>query len=306
MKNIFLLVFALASQIAFSQGIKVLSHEEIPLSGSDGYFNPVISPDGNFMLVTSADLRGLQKYDFATKKLTTITTEASAGFDAQISADGKDVVYRAKEYKDRLRYTSLKSFNLETGKITELVKPTRNLEGVTVKESTVLSVDGGKLKTQTLSDKSLAVIPPVSSINTEGKLYVTAGNTTRLVAPFGEDAGYLWNSVSPDGTKLLFYVIEHGKAYVSNIDGSNSVSLGTLRAPRWMGNDWVVGMLDYDDGHFITSSKIVAATANGAVRQDLTDSSIIATCPTPAADASKILYNTGDGKVFLMNIEITK
>ena len=305
MKKFLLLSLVFASQVALAQGIKVLSNEEIPFSGSEGYFNPVLSPTGDFMIVTSDNLQGLLKYDFATKELTPITAEAGAGFDAQISSDGNAIVYRAKEYKDRLRYTSLKSLDLKTGKVTELVKSTRNLEGVAVKEGTVLAVDNGQLKTQRLSGKKLSATPPVSSIK-DGRLYVTKGNATRLVAPFGEDAGYHWNSVSPDGTKLLFYVIAQGKAFVSNIDGSNPVSLGTLRAAKWMGNDWVVGMVDYDDGHVVTSSKIVAVTATGAVRQDLTDSSIIATYPEPAADASKILYNTGDGKVYLMNIEISK
>jgi len=305
MKKILFLLLVFASQIAFSQGIKVLSNEEVSILNSGEYFNPVLSPTGDFMLVTSADLQGLQKYDFATKKLTPITSGASAGFDAQITSDGSAVVYRTAEYRDRLRYVSLKSLNLKTGKETTFIKSTRNLEGVVVKEGTVLAVDDGKLKTKKISGKKLAATPPVSSIK-ESQLYVTRGSSTRLVSPLGEDKGYLWNSVSPDGTKLLFYVIEHGKAYVSDIDGSNPVSLGTLRAAKWMGNDWVVGMVDYDDGHVVTSSKIVAATANGKVRTDLTDSSIIATFPMPAADASKILYNTGDGKVYLMNIEISK
>jgi Tol biopolymer transport system component len=305
MKKQLLLVLVLASQIAFSQGVKVLSNEEIPFSSSEGYFNPVLSPAGDYMIITSANLQGLLKYDFSTKAFTTISSEAGAGFNAQISSDGSVVVFRTTEYKDRLRYASLKSLDLKTGKVTELVKPTRNLEGVTVKEGTVLAVDNGKLKTQRVAGKALAANPPVSSIN-KGQLYVTTGNSARLISPLGENVGYLWNSVSPDGTKLLFYVIEHGKAYISNIDGSNPVSLGTLRAPKWMGNNWVVGMVDYDDGHVVTSSKIVAVSADGAVRQDLTDSSVIATYPTASADASKILYNTGDGKVYLMHIEITK
>jgi len=305
MKNIFLLLLVLASQVAFSQGIKVLSNEEVPLSGSKGYFNPVLSPTGDYMLVTSANLQGIQKYDFSTKKLTAVTTEAGAGYGLQISSDGNNLVYRAKEYKGHLSYTSLKSLDLKTGKETELIKSTRNLEGVTVKEGTVLAVDNGKLKTQQISGKKLAANPPVSSIK-DGKLYVTKGNSTLLISPLGKDLGYLWNSVSPDGTKLLFYVKEYGKAYVSNIDGSNPVSLGTLRAPKWMGNNWVVGMVDFDNGEVVTSSSIVAVTADGSFRKTLTDNSVIAMSPTPSADASKILYNTGDGKVYLMNIEITK
>jgi Tol biopolymer transport system component len=256
------------------------------------------------MLVTSADLQGLQKYDFATKKLTPVTTGASFAFDAQITPDGSAVVYRTTEYIGRLRYASLKSLDLETGKEITLIDQTRNLEGVVVKDGAVLAVDNGILKSHRIAGKELAVTPPISSIK-QGQLYLTHNNATREISPLGNDKGYLWNSVSPDETKLLFYVIEHGAAYVSAIDGSNPVSLGTMRAPKWMGNDWVVGMVDYDDGHVVTSSKIVAATADGKVRTDLTDSSVIATYPAPAADASKILYNR-DGKVFLMNIEITK
>ena len=305
MKNIFLLLLVLASQVAFSQGIKVLSNEEIPLSGSKGYFNPVLSPTGDYMLVTSANLQGIQKYDFSTKKLTTVTTEAGAGYGLQISSDGNNIVYRTKEYKGRLSYTSLKSLNLETGKETVLINQTRNLEGTAVKDGTVLAIDNGKLKVQRIAGKKLAVNPPVSSIK-DGKLYVTQGNSTRLVSPLGKNLNYLWNSVSPDGTKLLFYVVEQGKSYVSNIDGSKPVSLGTLRAPKWMGNDWVTGMVDFDNGYVTTASIIVAVTADGTLRKNLTDRSIIAMSPTPSADASKILYNTGDGKVYLMSIEITK
>ena len=305
MKHYLLLLLALASQIAFSQGINVLSDEEISFLSSGGYFNPVLSPKGDFLIVTSANLQGLQKYDFAAKKLTQITSEAGAGFDAQISSDGSTIVYRTREYKDRLRYTSLKSLNLETGKETELVKPTRDLEGVALKEGTVLAVENGKLKTQRVAGKKLAENPPVTSLK-DGRIYVTKDGSTKLISPAGGAQRCLWNSVSPDGTKLLYYVIEHGKAYVSNLDGSNPVSLGTLRAPKWLGNSWVVGMVDFDNGEIITSSKITAVTADGKVRKDLTDSSVIATHPTASADASKILYNTGDGKVHLMNVELTK
>ncbi len=300
-----LLLFVFTSQIVLCQGIKVLSNEEMPVSSATGYFNPVLSPTGDYLVVTSEDMKGLQKYDFSTGEFTTLTSDAGAGFDIQISADGNIIVYRQREYKNRLRYTTLKSLDLQTGRETELIKQTRDLEGVAIKEGTVLAVENGSLKTKKLSGKSLSSTPPVSSIK-DGQLYMTKDNTTCLISPAGEDVGYLWNSVSPDGTRLLYYVIDHGKAYVSNIDGSNPVSLGTLRAPKWMGNNWVIGMVDYDNGEIITSSKITAVTADGKVRTDLTDNSVIATYPTASADASKILYNTADGKLYLMQIETSR
>lgn len=305
MNKIFFLLLVFTSQVVLSQDIKVLSNEEIPFSSSKGYFNPILSPTGKYMVVTSSNLQGLLKYDFSTKKITEITSEDGAGFDAQISSDGNTIVYRTREQKDRLRYASLKSFDLKTGKKTDLIKQTRNLEGVVVKEGTVFAVDSGELRTHQVSGKKLSKNPPVSSIE-KGRLYMTRDNSTRMVSPSGNDVNYLWNSVSPDGTKLLYYVVEQGEAFVSNVDGSNPVSLGTLRAPKWMGDNWVVGMVDFDNGDVTTSSKIVAVTADGAVRKELTDSSIIALYPMASSDAKTILYNTDEGKVYLMHIEVTK
>jgi len=295
----------LTGTLAYSQGIRVLSNEQIPLPPTESGYSPVLSPAGDYILITGNDLKGLRKYDLASKQLNTLTTDKGAGFDVQISEDGKMVAFRSQQYKDRLRYTSLKTINLSTGKQSEIVKQSRNLEKFTIKDGTVLAVENGNLKSKRFAGKQLSSTPPISSVK-NGQLYITKDKQTKLVSPAGTDINYLWTSVSPDGRKMLYYVIEHGKSYVSNIDGSNPVSLGVLRAPKWMGNNWVVGMVDYDNGEVITSSKIVAVGANGNHRTDLTNNSIIATNPSGSADASKIVYNTADGKVFLMHLEILK
>lgn len=305
MKNFFFTVLILMSQLAFPQGIKVVSNEPIPIPGEGGGYHPVLSPTGDYLVITGSDLQGLKKYDLATKELTTLTTDKGAGFGVQISSDGSTIVYRNKEYKDRLRYTTLTSLDVNTGKKKELIKKTRNLHGVAMKEGTVLAVDNGKMVSKRISGKKISSVPPVASI-VNGQLYVTKNGETSQVSPAGKDVSYLWTSVSPDGTKLLYYVIEHGKSYVSNLDGSNPVSLGVLRSPSWMGNDWVVGMLDRDNGEILISSRIVAVASDGTGRTTLTDESVIATNPSASADATKIVYNTDDGRIFLMRIETTK
>jgi Tol biopolymer transport system component len=302
---IFLCAVLCLSTLTFAQTVKVVSNEPVPLpTGVNGY-NPVISPAGDFILITGGDLKGLQRFDLVTHRLTTLSTANSAGVDAKITDDGKTAVFRASEYIGRLRYTSLKSVNLATGRESTIVKPTRDLEGFGVKDGTVLAIEKGALKTKKVSGKKLATTPAVSSIK-QGQLYLTNGKQTRKISPAEENVSYLWSSVSPDGNKLLYYVIEHGKAYVSDLDGKNPVSLGTLRAPRWVGNEWVVGMVDFDNGEIVTSSKIVLVGADGQNRTDLTDSSVIASNPTGSSDASKIVYNTADGQVFLMKLDISK
>ena len=303
MKTPFLLLLVLTSQLAFSQGIKMVSNEQIPIMESEDGCLPIMSPTGDYLILAGNDTQGLKKYDLATKKLTTLTTEKAVG--VQISSDGSTVVYRSKNYEGKLRYTSLKSIQLETGEKEELIKNTRDLEGVNVKQGTVLAVNKGKMVSKRVSGEKLESIPVVPSIK-EGQLYITEKGKTRLLSPAGTNVNYLWPSVSPDGKKLLYYVMDQGQAYVSNSDGTNPVSLGILRAPKWMGNDWVVGMVDYDNGEVVTSSEIVGVAADGTQRTVLTDDSVIALYPSASADASKIVYTTNDGKVFLMKIETNK
>lgn len=292
------------SQLIFAQGIEVISTQALTLDGQ-GAFLPKISPKGDYILVTGDDMSGLRKFDLATGEMTTITTDRNAGFNAQFADGGSTIVYRKSEYKGRLRYTSLNSVNLQSGETKRLIKPTRNLEGVSVKDGTVLAVNNGKLVTKRIAGAKLKTIPAIPSIK-NSQLYITVNGKTRQLSPNGTNVGYLWPSVSPDGTKLLYYVIDEAKAYVCNIDGSNPVSLGTLRAPVWMGNDWVVGMVDYDNGEVVTYSQIFAVTAQGTHRTALTDKSQICMYPSASDDASKIVYTTQNGEIYLMKVATSK
>ncbi len=304
MRKTFLGVLVFMSQLIFAQGIEVISTQALTLDGQ-GAFLPKISPKGDYILVTGDDMSGLRKFDLATGEMTTITTDRNAGFNAQFADGGSTIVYRKSEYKGRLRYTSLNSVNLQSGETKRLIKPTRNLEGVSVKDGTVLAVNNGKLVTKRIAGAKLKTIPAIPSIK-NSQLYITVNGKTRQLSPNGTNVGYLWPSVSPDGTKLLYYVIDEAKAYVCNIDGSNPVSLGTLRAPVWMGNDWVVGMVDYDNGEVVTYSQIFAVTAQGTHRTALTDKSQICMYPSASDDASKIVYTTQNGEIYLMKVATSK
>ena len=304
MRKTFLGVLVFMSQLIFAQGIEVISTQALTLD-EQGAFLPKISPKGDYILVTGDDMSGLRKFDLATGEMTTITTDRNAGFNAQFADGGSTIVYRKSEYKGRLRYTSLNSVNLQSGETKRLIKPTRNLEGVSVKDGTVLAVNNGKLVTKRIAGAKLKTIPAIPSIK-NSQLYITVNGKTRQLSPNGTNVGYLWPSVSPDGTKLLYYVIDEAKAYVCNIDGSNPVSLGTLRAPVWMGNDWVVGMVDYDNGEVVTYSQIFAVTAQGTHRTALTDKSQICMYPSASDDASKIVYTTQKGEIYLMKVATSK
>lgn len=50
MKTPFLLLLVLTSQLAFSQGIKMVSNEQIPIMESEGGCLPIMSPTGDYLI----------------------------------------------------------------------------------------------------------------------------------------------------------------------------------------------------------------------------------------------------------------
>lgn len=278
MKKILLLAVALVSIMASAQVLNVESVEKLNIPQNADSKIAGISPDGSYVLITSQSNEGLAKFDLATGKVSTITTAVGAGYNVEISADSKEVTYREVTYaKDKSRLTSLVRQDLATAKKSTLVKSTREMHQARVRRA----------------------IAPVVSIQ-NGELVLTVGTVTKVLSPNGQGLSYLWPSVSPDGSKIVYYV--SGSVWVCNINATNPQRIGKFRAPQWYNNNVVVGMNDQDNGHYVTSSEIVAYTLDGE-KQVLTNNTIMAMYPYVSADGSKIVCSTPVGEAYLINLK---
>lgn len=298
-------MIALACLMAFmadAQVMNVASIErlEIPDDNNGTTQAVAISPQGDYLLLSSDTKQGLVKWDFDTRKATTLTSEPGTGLDVRISADGKQVVYGQVTYKDKRRQEAVKSYDLESGKSKTLVKPTRGLQGFEVENSTAATITDGRLKTHALKGKDATLTRPVLSRH-HLKLYMTRDGVTTMFAPNGPDERYIWASLSPDGTRVLYYVSGYG-AFVCDTDGSHVMPMGNLTAPKWWDDNTIVGMDEVDDEYNIVSSSLVAVTLDGQ-RQVLTGDDVVATYPLPCSSAGKIAFSTPDGKVYLINVQ---
>ena len=278
MKKILLLAVALVSIMASAQVLNVESVEKLNIPQNEDSKIAGISPDGSYVLITSQSNEGLVKFDLATGKVSTITTAVGAGYNVEISADSKEVTYREVTYaKDKSRLTSLVRQDLSTAKKSTLVKSTREMHQARVRRA----------------------IAPIVSIQ-NGELVLTVGTVTKVLSPNGQGLSYLWPSVSPDGSKIVYYV--SGSVWVCNVNGTNPQRIGKFRAPQWYNNNVVVGMNDQDNGHYVTSSEIVAYTLDGE-KQVLTNNTIMAMYPYVSADGSKIVCSTPVGEAYLINLK---
>ena len=292
------LLFALAlgfSVSAMGQVLNVTSINKVNLPEQAAV--AAISPQGDYLLLTASNNQGLTKLDLTSGQTQVLSTAPSAGHNVKISPDGQTVVFREGSFnKKHLRLSSLKSVNLATGNSQVLAKPTRDLQGYSVDATSAGVVNKGKYSSKAIG-KAKAQKLPVLSID-RGQLMITVNGKTRQLSPNGTQFSYMWASLSPDGTKVVYYQAAHG-TYVCNLDGSNVQKVGTMRAPVWYDDNTVVGMMDLDDGEFIYASTIVAATLDGKT-QTLTGDDIIAMYPH--ATDGKIAFSTPAGEAYIINV----
>lgn len=278
MKKTMLFVAAcLMSLAASAQVLEVTSMHKLPIPAQAEMKVAGVSPDGDYILLTSGSNKGLQRYDVASNTLTTLSEAEGAGFNVQISKDGQEVVYRETVVgKDNLRKHNLVRANLNKSKEATFARGQRDM-------------------------KRMATSDNLTSVSIKDRLIVlTRNGLTTTLAPNGSHLSYIWPSVSPDGTKLCYYVCGNG-CWVSNIDGSNPQYIGhKCQAAQWYDNNTLVAMSTEDDGHFITGGTILVYTLDGK-KQVLTNDDMIAMYPYAAENA--IVFSTIEGETYMLNVK---
>lgn len=258
-----------------------------------------LSPQGDYVVFSEIGNSGLKTLDLATGKVAVVSPMASS-VEVAFTADGNNVVFRENSFNNHRRFTAVKSFNRADASTVTLVKPTRELQGIAVNGNTAVTVASGRSAARALDGAKASTSRPVLSID-RGMLYKTVNGKTTKFSPLGEGSfSYLWPSISPDGSKVVFKAAGYG-AYVCNIDGTGLTALGTLSAPVWYNNDIVVAMVTENDGVTTTKSTIVAVSIDGKEKQALTDDSVVAVLPS-VADGN-VMFTTVDGGLYLINLK---
>lgn len=296
-----LLFFFCFAQLVTAQQITVLSVEKIKDTENGGYFYPKFSPANDYVLLTQVNYKGLVKYSFADKKLKTVNDDPGAGYDVQISDDGTTILYKKIELINRLRHNSLFTQQLSTNEKKALVAPTReNIAGRMINSSPIYVKGKKMIKSQPVSKSTSQNVITIE----DQKMVLYKNGTRKELSPNGKDKSYIWPSISPDGTQIVYTVVGKG-TFVANIDGTNVKSLGKLSAPKWAGNKYIVGMDDKDDGEKLISSKIIMVSADGKLRKELgTPTNVNAMYPSASKDGRKIAFNTDRGEIYVLNVEL--
>lgn len=241
MKKTILLFAAVCAAFTMTAQIAKVSAPEPILKGVESnLFHPVLSADGNQLLVSDADYSNLRTYDFKSGAVKKLNADKNAAFKAHF---GKNNVVELQE--------------------------------------------------------------PASVRTDHSTLYVKVKGVEKAYQPVPSYAGYLWASLSPDGTKVMFVAAGHGIVII-DLEGNIIAEPGKYEAPVWFGNDHIIVQNTTDDGHQFTSSQILLMNADGSEKQALTRPESMTFSPTASFDAEKVVYTTVDGRLYQLNVELNK
>ena len=142
MKKTFLLLAAcIISMLASAQILQVVSVEKLSTASHPDARVAGISPLGDYVLITDGGENGLHRYDLATNKLTTITKAPAAGFNVQISQDGKQLAFSEMVINaDRSITHNIHQVNMVESKTQLLANHQADLSNLRLAEANVKNV----------------------------------------------------------------------------------------------------------------------------------------------------------------------
>lgn len=279
MKKTFLLIAAcFIGMVASAQIFQIVSTQQLPTPSGTEWKVAGISPVGDYLLLTDDGNGGLVRYDLATQAVQTISEAIGAGHNVSISADGQNIVYREVTIgEDKLVRSNIYKHSFTTNQ--------RNAQALAQRDMVNL-VDKA-------ANSSVA-------INEDLHLVLNHNGKSIVLTPNGADRTYSWASISPNGSKILYYVGGVG-CYVCDLNGKNVQKIAShCRAPKWYDNNTVIGMADEDDGQHLLASAIVAYTLDGK-SQIVVNKEQMAIYPY--AVEGKIVFSNAAGEVFLMQVK---
>lgn len=298
---LFLLTLVVSSMSA--QNITVLNRSDISGdNASTGAFHPVFSQSGDKLLFTSDSYNGLSLYDMNTKTVSTISNDPGAGYEPLFDAQESKVFYRKTTYDNNRKMDAMESFDISNNQKVSMLSPRRDLRlARNFHNGFVVTADRQLIKA-TFGKTNNTVSLYVTTHDL--KIYLYKNQKFQILNPLNEvDSRYLWVSLSPNSKMILFTAAGKG-TFVCDLNGNVIANLGYLNAPVWYDDNYVVGMQDKDDGHVITSSKIMMMSLNGKVKTQISKVDEIAMYPSATNKSSKIAYNTINGKIQIAEIQI--
>jgi len=301
----FLLFIFIFSGVLTAQKVTVTKIKQITTPEQGKFYHPVGNYDDTKILFSSDNYKGLWIFDNITGKISKINDYISAGYNADFTKDG-EVISRNDNFLNNRRFISVMKYNPVTKTETTLVE---NLRGVSeiklIRGEAVAYSKEKQVVTEFMNNKLNKIdvdkIPILLVENSNLVLY--KGGKRKVLNPLGE-GNYIWASVSPNGSRLLFTLVGVG-SFVTDLNGTVLTELGYAHFPQWSKDgNWITFMKDYDDGEKVIDSELYVASADGKTIVNITNTKdVYEMYPQWSKIGNAIYCNSTEGIIYKIELK---
>lgn len=234
MKRIFLVLSLMCSWALVAGAVGVKHGSARTLVDSCGFF-PQISADGQWLLYSPTEGTSLTLRNVTTGAVKTVATTGYPGFDAIIGSDGKVYYVTQQSKKNGMLYRTGHCYDPTTGKDKVVLKAQHG------RVQPIQATQGVVMNGERQVWRSAGQVGAYCYTRGDELYLVDEAGTTRSLQPVRDSNGYLWASLSPDGTRVLFEAAARG-VFVCDLNGEIVADLGEFLMPSWYNNDYIIAM----------------------------------------------------------------
>lgn len=234
MKRIYLVLALVCLWTLGSGAVGVKQGSARTLVDSCGFF-PQISADGQWLLYSPTEGTSLMLKNLATGDVKTVASTGYPGFDAILGQDGKVYYVTQQRKKNGLVYRTGHCYDPATGKDQVVLKAQHG------RVQPLLASQGVVINGERQIYRNAKQVGAYCYTRGDMLYLVDEAGFTRALQPVQDSNGYLWASLSPDGTRVLFEAASRG-LFVCDMNGEIVAELGEFLMPCWYNNDYIIAM----------------------------------------------------------------
>ncbi|WP_298393312.1 hypothetical protein [Flavobacterium sp.] len=286
MKKQFLSILLLLLSISLGFAQKMVDSKQIPINGF--FSNPVVSPDGQFALLTGEHYHGVFLLNLSSNEVKEISNAEGSGYGYSWDSDSSKFYFKQKEKNEFNNDAKVYSFTLKNEKLSVVEN---------IKNNYLPSFSGMDTKKQ----KNVIVYTNLNTLKIEATDLVTKEKWEVT-----KDEGQFYNAIlSNDGSKIA---VHNGSSiYIYDIKGTGiGKKIGTGLVTSWSKDDrYLIGFLDESsDGHSVTNSELYLfdTVSNKEIKLTSTENNF--EMFPYLYDKNKIIYaDDKSGHLFISNLK---
>jgi hypothetical protein len=291
---------------AFAQKAIISNPQLIEPSVKGEYSISAVFRNGKYLLVTKPNYVGLSLLNSKNGQIQILSNETGAGYLPSFSKCGRYLSYRADDYSQNIRLSTLYKVHIKTLLAEKFEEKERIVSPPQIFGNEILYTINGKLKGRSIHWWLFTEPGDKTFVQDEDLKPILWRNGERIELDSNKESSYIWVSLSPNRKYVVYYEVGKG-TFVCNLAGKILFSAGNLLYPKWLNKEYIIGTDKHSPSSTATATDLVAYSVRNGKRVVVTNTETInERNPHPFDNGHQIAYQTPNGAIYVAKIKLIK